>query len=113
MVLLPGIRLPARGRWPVVDCGASLSGPEQVELTGTGLRPADVLAVALGVAPVAVGAKARAAMEASAAIVQRLADSGEPAYGVSTGFGSLATVAIPAERREQLDPAHRSGALAT
>ncbi len=101
MVSRPGIR-PARGRWPVVDCGASLSGPEQVELTGTGLRPADVVAVARGGATVAVGAKARAAMEASAAIVQRLADSGEPAYGVSTGFGSLATVAIPAERREQL-----------
>ena len=41
-------------------------------------------------------------MADSAAIVAGLAEGGEPVYGVSTGFGSLATVAIPAERRAQL-----------
>ena len=41
-------------------------------------------------------------MAASAAVVERLADAGEPAYGVSTGFGSLATVPIPPARRAQL-----------
>ena len=35
-------------------------------------------------------------MEASAAVVARLADRAEPAYGVSTGFGSLANVDDPA-----------------
>jgi histidine ammonia-lyase len=41
-------------------------------------------------------------MEVSAAIVKRHADSDEPVYGVSTGFGSLATVPIPRERRLEL-----------
>jgi histidine ammonia-lyase len=79
-----------------------LGAPAAVELTGTGLRPADVIEVARRSAPVSIAATAREAMAASAAIVERLADSGEPAYGVSTGFGSLATVAIPAARRAQL-----------
>ena len=61
-----------------------------------------MIAVARDWAPVAFAAEAREAMAASAAIVERLADSGEPAYGVSTGFGSLATVSIPPTRREQL-----------
>ena len=76
-----------------------------VELTDTGLAPADVVAVARDEAAVALGARARAAMEKSAAIVARIAASDEPAYGVSTGFGSLATTPIPAERREQLQRA--------
>ncbi|MQA75698.1 MAG: histidine ammonia-lyase, partial [Solirubrobacterales bacterium] len=79
-----------------------MSGSAEVELTGTGLEPADVVAVARDSAPVSLAGEARAAMEASAAIVAGLADSGEPAYGVSTGFGSLATVAIPAAERERL-----------
>jgi histidine ammonia-lyase len=73
-----------------------------IELTTGGLRSADVIDVARGDADVALGGEARSAMEASAAIVERLADSDEPVYGVSTGFGSLATTPIPADRREQL-----------
>ena len=49
--------------------------------------------------------EARAAMAASAAIVERLAVSDEPVYGVSTGFGSLANTPIPADRREELQRA--------
>jgi histidine ammonia-lyase len=41
-------------------------------------------------------------MAVSAGIVKRHADSDEPVYGVSTGFGSLATVPIPRERRLEL-----------
>jgi histidine ammonia-lyase len=44
-------------------------------------------------------------MAESAAIVERLASSPEPAYGISTGFGSLARTPIPAERREELQRA--------
>jgi histidine ammonia-lyase len=44
-------------------------------------------------------------MQASADVVERLAASPEPAYGVSTGFGSLANVAIPVERRAELQRA--------
>jgi histidine ammonia-lyase len=76
-----------------------------VELTGTGLTTEHVLAVARDDVPVVLGDAARAAMEASAAVVARLVDSAEPVYGVSTGFGSLANVAIPAQRREELQRA--------
>src|SRR5438552_2215882 len=41
-------------------------------------------------------------MARSAEIVERLAGSEQPVYGVSTGFGSLATTPIPAERRSEL-----------
>src|SRR4051794_3180757 len=44
-------------------------------------------------------------MEESASVVARLAASDEPHYGVSTGFGSLATVPIDASRREELQRA--------
>ncbi len=65
----------------------------------------DVVAVARGGAPVKLGADALSAMARAAAVVQRLADSSEPAYGVSTGFGSLASVRIAPERREELQRA--------
>src|SRR3954452_7221203 len=76
-----------------------------VELTGIGLSEADVVAVARDGARVELGAAARTAMEASAAVVDRLAASREPVYGVSTGFGSLANVSIPVERRTELQRA--------
>ncbi len=76
-----------------------------IELTGTGLSPEDIVAVARGDGPVTLAPEARRAMEASAAVLQRLADREEPAYGVSTGFGSLANVSIPVERREELQRA--------
>jgi histidine ammonia-lyase len=76
-----------------------------IELSGTGLSPDDVVAVARDRAKVGLGAEARLAMEASAAVVAGLADRAEPAYGVSTGFGSLANVTIPVERREELQRA--------
>jgi histidine ammonia-lyase len=80
----------------------ALTGSPEIELTGTGLKPAEVVEVARGAASVAIEPQAREAMAASAAIVAGLAEGGEPVYGVSTGFGSLATVSIPADRRAQL-----------
>jgi histidine ammonia-lyase len=76
-----------------------------IELTGTGIGFDEVVAVAREGAPVEVAAEALAAMERSAAVVERLAASEEPVYGVSTGFGSLATTPIPAARREELQRA--------
>jgi histidine ammonia-lyase len=73
-----------------------------IELTGDRVEPADVVAVARHGVPARLSAEARAAMEASAAVVERLAASEEPVYGVSTGFGSLAGTWIPADRREEL-----------
>ncbi len=76
-----------------------------VELSASGVNPEDVLAVARGDAPVRLTSEALAAMARSAGVVSALTDAAEPAYGVSTGFGSLATVRIPAERREELQRA--------
>jgi histidine ammonia-lyase len=76
-----------------------------IELVGDGLTPAQVVAVARGDERVELSERARAAMEESATVVDGLTSSSEPAYGVSTGFGSLATTPIPAERREELQQA--------
>jgi histidine ammonia-lyase len=73
-----------------------------VVLTPFGLDRLAVVEVARHGAKVELGADARAAVEASASIVARHADAPEPVYGVSTGFGSLATTVIPAERRSEL-----------
>ena len=76
-----------------------------VELSGASLTRADVIAVARRGAPVELAPAAYAAMEPSAAAVARIAASEEPAYGISTGFGSLANIAIPPERRAELQRA--------
>lgn len=73
-----------------------------VSIGSGGVTPANVLAVARGDARIELAPEAQEAMAASAAIVQQLACSERPVYGVSTGFGSLATTPIPAERREEL-----------
>jgi histidine ammonia-lyase len=64
--------------------------------------PADVVAVARHDARVVLGDDALTALTAGRAAVEALAASPDPAYGVSTGFGALATRHIPAERRTQL-----------
>jgi histidine ammonia-lyase len=74
----------------------------EVRLDGYGLRFEDVVAVTRFGAKVELSPGAIERMEESARIVQRHAESDDPVYGVSTGFGSLATTSIPAERREQL-----------
>ena len=76
-----------------------------IELGPGGATAADVIAVARQAAPARLTDEARAAMEETAAVVERLAESDEPAYGVSTGFGSLAQTRIPAERRTELQRA--------
>ena len=81
------------------------SGSGTIELTGSGLQAEDVVAVARDDAAAELAASAREAMARSAEIVAGLAASEEPVYGVSTGFGSLATTPIPAARREELQRA--------
>jgi len=84
-----------------------------VELTPNGVSAADVVAVARSDAPVVLGDRARAEMERSAAVVAARADADDPAYGISTGFGSLALVRIPASARialqRSLIRSHASG----
>ena len=79
--------------------------PMSVELSGIGLTRPEVLAVARGGASVALAPQSRVAMADCAAIVARLAGSDAPAYGVTTGFGSLANTWIPAARRGELQRA--------
>ena len=71
----------------------------------TGVSADDVVAVARQGAKVALSESARQAIAGSAAIVEALADRDEAVYGISTGFGSLATTVIPPERREELQRA--------
>jgi len=69
---------------------------------GAPLRPEDVVAVARHGARVELDAPAMVRVAASRALVEGLADDPEPHYGISTGFGALATTFIPLERRMQL-----------
>jgi histidine ammonia-lyase len=62
----------------------------------------EVVAVARYGAAVALSVAAEAEINASRAVIDALADDTAPHYGVSTGFGALATRHIPVERRAQL-----------
>ncbi len=75
----------------------------QVVEVGTGpVDVADVVAVARRGAGVRLGHDAMAAIEHARTVVEALAEAPTPAYGISTGFGALATRHIPAESRAQL-----------
>jgi histidine ammonia-lyase len=79
--------------------------PAPVALSGSSLTGDDLIGVARHGARVGLTAEARTAMLRSAEIVAGLASSDDAAYGVSTGFGSLADVRIPEQRREELQRA--------
>jgi histidine ammonia-lyase len=70
---------------------------------GTGpLRPDEVVAVARHGARVQLSAQAEHEITASRKVIEALAGDDRPHYGVSTGFGALATRHIPPGRRAQL-----------
>jgi len=75
---------------------------ETVDLGPSGTTLADVVAVARRGATVRLTPEALAAIEQSRRAVDELAKAATPVYGVSTGFGALATRHIPAEMREEL-----------
>ncbi len=62
----------------------------------------DVLAVTRAGAPVQLTDEALVAIDRARAVIDELAAAPTPAYGVSTGFGALATRHIPTEMRAQL-----------
>jgi len=66
-------------------------------LTLAQLRSIAIDAPALELAP-----DACAAIEASARVVEQIAASGKPAYGINTGFGRLSQTRIPPEELEEL-----------
>jgi len=79
-----------------------VSAPRTVVLGTRGLTPDDVIAVAREGAVVAVSDDAVTAMQSARDAVERLASAATPSYGVSTGFGALATRHIPEELRAVL-----------
>jgi histidine ammonia-lyase len=86
----------------VTAAGGAATSPGEV-VVGTGpLRREDVVAVARHGARVALADDAERTMAGSRAVVEALADDAVPHYGISTGFGALATRTIPRERRAQL-----------
>jgi histidine ammonia-lyase len=66
------------------------------------LSPADVVAVARHAAYVEIADSARERVAAGRAVIDGMAADPNPHYGVSTGFGALATTFIAPERRRQL-----------
>lgn len=76
--------------------------PQEVTLSATGVTPQDVIAVARHNAKVVISAQALAGVERVREHIEKLAHSETPAYGISTGFGALASRHIPAEMRTQL-----------
>ncbi len=66
------------------------------------LTEADVVAVARGGAGVHLTPDALDAIDESRKTVEALAHDVEPHYGISTGFGALATTHIPVDRRAAL-----------
>src|SRR5208283_4118635 len=77
-----------------------------LSLDGNSLTIAETCAAARALAAaVSLAPAARAAMERSRAVVDRLAAGDDPIYAVNTGVGLLAGVRIP---REQLDQLQRN-----
>ncbi|QFR02944.1 histidine ammonia-lyase [Streptomyces phaeolivaceus] len=75
---------------------------DTVVLGTSGVTAADVLAVARAGARIELSGEAVAALAAAREIVDALAAKPEPVYGVSTGFGALATRHISPELRARL-----------
>lgn len=79
----------------MVERATVLLGPDRLTI-------ADVVAVARHGALVRIAEESLAALAFSRAHVDGLASSGRPVYGISTGFGALATKYIEPEQRAQL-----------
>ena len=73
-----------------------------VRLDGESLTPEDVVAVARDDATVSIADDARERVRASRERVEDVLESGEPVYGLNTGFGELVDERIPRDRLEQL-----------
>ena len=76
--------------------------PDVVILTGADLGIADVEAVARVGVPAKLDVHARARMTEARQVIDDLVAAGEVVYGVTTGFGDLATTFVPPEDTERL-----------
>ena len=81
----------------------NMTQPATSVTIGTGpVSFADVIAVARHDAPIMLDPTALEGVEATRRIIDELAGDADPHYGISTGFGALATTFITADRRAQL-----------
>ena len=82
-----------------------MDGPKAVRsvvLTGQSLSLEEFVAVARFGAAVELAPRAREAMERSRALAEKIADQRRAAYGITTGFGDFASVAVPEELSNKL-----------
>jgi histidine ammonia-lyase len=77
-------------------------GSAPILLTGADLTVEDVVAVARGNVSVVLADDARRRMNEARAVLERLVETGAVVYGVTTGFGALATTPIHAADVERL-----------
>lgn len=82
-----------------------MNSPDDIMLGSHGVGIADVVGVARAGTHAQLAPEARAAMSRSAALIDGFVASSAPVYGVTTGFGSLASTVIPAERTAELQVA--------
>ncbi len=75
---------------------------DTIRLDGHSLSLDQIDALAHGRADAVLDPAARARMDASRAVVERMAAGDAPVYGVNTDFGHLATVRVPSHRLEEL-----------
>jgi histidine ammonia-lyase len=79
-----------------------MSQAEKIVITGAPLRWQDVVAVARHGAQLELSNDTWARIENAHAIVQRIVESGERAYGVNTGLGGLSNVSLQDQQLSQL-----------
>ncbi|SDT58869.1 histidine ammonia-lyase [Pseudomonas sp. Z003-0.4C(8344-21)] len=79
-----------------------MSQAEKIIITGDHLRWQDVVAVARHGAQLELSEGTWARIDNAQAIVQRIVESGERAYGVNTGLGGLSNVSLKDEQLSQL-----------
>ncbi|MQA08140.1 MAG: M20/M25/M40 family metallo-hydrolase, partial [Pseudonocardiaceae bacterium] len=94
----PGEKVMMRPAWP----GAIGGMPHEVALGASPLSREQVLDVVRDGAAVGFDAVAEKNLASARAHVEALAEGTRPTYGISTGFGALATKHIPADRRTDL-----------
>lgn len=79
-----------------------MATPSEVLVGAETLSPGDVVAVARHGAPVRIAPEALERIAETRRVIDDRAADPQPHYGVSTGFGALATTFIAPERRRQL-----------
>lgn len=86
----------------VPETRQSLGDVDTLEITGEGLTPREVAAVARNDVTVVVPPQTRERVTEARGRVRDIMESDESAYGLNTGFGDLADTAIPKDEAKQL-----------